>query len=128
MQYGVPSGLGISDVEEGAKPWQLVYAVVAWQSVDEVIETAEGDEHTDDEHQHMGELWFPAVLRPCPRTGGHAPAITWFGPMHVMETRREAMDYARVVIKRIRRERFELDKALTDMTSDAAAEALENDA
>lgn len=127
MQYGVPSGLGISDVEDGAKAWELVYPVVSWQSVEEV-ETHEGDEHTDEEHTHMGELWFPAVLRPCPHPGGHAPALTWFGPMHIVETRKEALGYARLVLKRIRQERAELDKALTDMTADAAAEALENGA
>jgi hypothetical protein len=127
MQYGVPSGLGISDVEDDVEPWQIVYAIVSWQSVEEV-ETTEGDEHTDEEHQHMGELWFPAVLRPCHRPGGHAPALTWFGPMHVMESRKEAMGYAKTVIRRIRNERVELDRALGDLTAEAAAEALENGA
>jgi hypothetical protein len=32
-----------------------------------------------------------------------------------------------VVLKRIKQERIDLDRALTDMTADAAAEALESD-
>jgi hypothetical protein len=125
MQFGVPYDLDITDVEASAKAWQIVYSIVSWMSVEE-IETHQDE--NGEEHQHLKDLWFPAVLRPSDNSAGVGPGLTWYGQMHVFETRRDAMMFARSELKRLRKDRADLEKALTDLTVDAAMSArLEKD-
>ena len=118
MQYGVPSDVDLADLDDIVEPRQLVFAIVSWASAQEVA-----DEHTDendDEHVHMMEMWFPAVLDPCKDGGWHGPAATYFGPMHVFSSERKAFVQAAKIIRRLRKQRTELERGLEGLTAEAA--------
>jgi hypothetical protein len=120
MQYGVPADLDIADLDDIEEPKQLIHAIVEWVSVEEVEHTETEDGETA---SRMREIWFPAVMEPCHRGGYHAPAHTFFGPMHVFDSERKAYVYAIKAVKRLHRARTDLEKGLEDLTSEAAAAA-----
>lgn len=118
--YGVPTDVDLVDLDGITHTWQIVYPIIEWSAVDEKQEHVNPDD-PDDIHVHLSELWFPAVLDPTPFSGV-APASTYFGPMMVFDTRRSAMAFARAMLNNLRKQREDLEKGLTDLTSEALSE------
>ena len=118
MEYGVPGDIDLADLDDIESPREIIYAIVEWIPVEEVHEsTDEGGE----EKQRMIELWFPAAMAPCNGGGWHAPAATYFGPMHVFDSYKKALVRATRIIGKLNKERVELSRGLEDLTSGAAA-------
>lgn len=119
MEYGVPGDVDLADLDDIGGAEELVYGIVSWTAIEQV------EEHTDDDgedHHHMREFWFPAVVDPCSWGAWHGPASTYFGPMHVFDSRKQALLHASRLIKRLRKQRTELERGLEGLTVEAASE------
>lgn len=120
MQYGVPGDVDITDLDDISGPDDLIFGIIGWSEVERV------ETHTDDdgdEADHMMQMWFPAVVDPCAKAGTwHGPGATYFGPMHIFDSRRTAYLHASRLIKKLNRDRVELDRGLADLTAEAATE------
>jgi hypothetical protein len=119
MEYGVPGDVDIADLDDIGSPEELVYGIVSWSAVEQIAEQTDAD---GEEHQHMRELWFPAVVDPCSGGAWHGPGSTYFGPMHIFDSRKQAVLHAMRLVKRLRKQRTELERGLEGLTVEAATE------
>jgi hypothetical protein len=123
--WGVPGDLDLADLPDDVTAEYLVQRIVEWMPAEKV------DAHLDDdgeEHTHTETVWFPVMLGSCSKGGGHAPGYTYIGPVHVSDTYKDALNYAKKVLKHLRTQRDDMMHGFEKLTAEAAAaEALEKD-
>lgn len=117
MQYGVPLDLDLTDLDDIDHAWQIVMGIIEWWPVehDEEHETPDGESHT-----HTMQMWFPAVLEAAPYGAGSMPARTYYGPLAVFETRKDALKFAKYALKQLDAQRKKLESELVELTVKAA--------
>lgn len=117
MQWGVPLDLDLTDLDEIDHAWEIVMGIVEWWPIehDEEHKTPDGEEHV-----HTTQMWFPAVLSAAPYGAGALPAHTYYGPMAVFETRKDATKFAKYALKQLAAQRKNLENELTELTVKAA--------
>jgi hypothetical protein len=117
MQYGVPLDLDLNDLDEINHAWEIVMGIVEWWPVehDEEHTTPDGESHT-----HNMQMWFPAVLSAAPHGAGAMPVYTYYGPMAVFETRKDATKFAKYALRQLQLQRKNLETELTELTAKAA--------